>query len=195
MTRVGSQRHRKKKPDYGLFSPKYGAVFQEYIVGWDRLVMMFWLIQSVLTIAHYVQDDQASELCPAYDIYKDKPLREVDLCPSSVDKGKEGHQLISVRQELRTALSVGTNSIRSFSPLLTDPASGTLSSFLDSEVPDEMHKPNTTKPEIGCWLWLFCLSTFGTDTVECFVRKRERIRPILDTDVNTLRTGDADLRF
>jgi len=44
------------------------ALFEEYIVSLDRLVMMFWLIQSVLTMAHYVQDDQASELDPAYDI-------------------------------------------------------------------------------------------------------------------------------
>ena len=61
----------------------------------------------------------------------------------------EGHQLSSVRQELRNALSVGPNSIRSFSSLLTDPASGTLSSFLESEVLVEIHKPKTAKLEIG----------------------------------------------
>ena len=46
-----------------------------------------------------------------------------------VKRGKEVHQLSSDRQELRNALSDGPNSIRSFSPLQTDPASGTLSSF------------------------------------------------------------------
>jgi len=44
------------------------ALFQEYIVGLDRLVMMFSLNHSVMTMTLYVQDDQASELCPAYDI-------------------------------------------------------------------------------------------------------------------------------
>jgi hypothetical protein len=39
-------------------------------------------------MAHYVQDDQATELCPAYDIYKDKTTREVDLCPSSGEGGE-----------------------------------------------------------------------------------------------------------